>query len=378
MSIDNILELFKRSPTIEILTVERLKNYLEKGIKLKHYIGYEISGFLHLGTGIVPIHKIIDLQKAGIKTTIFLADYHSWINKKLGGDLDTIRRIAVSYYKETFKRVIDILGGDSEKTDFILASEFYEKLGIDYFKYILKISMNISLSRAKRSISILGRRAGESLSLAQLLYVPMQVSDIFSLGVNIAHGGIDQRKAHVIAIDVGDEIGYKPIALHHGLLMGIGMSKEDIRSLKSAEESGDRDKLMNVIMSIKMSKSLPKTAIFLHDSEETIKDKIRKAYCPPYETKYNPVLSIYNYIIYPYLKRIGESFTIKNEKTGEIREYTDVKSLYNDYSNGYIHPLDLKNSVIDHLNRILKPIQRYFESSGKKYIEEMNEIMITR
>ncbi|MGC9129944.1 MAG: tyrosine--tRNA ligase, partial [Candidatus Micrarchaeia archaeon] len=82
-----IVELVKKFPTEEILTEEKLREYVEEGIKLNHYIGFEISGFVHLGTGLLCMQKVADFQEAGVETNIFLADYHSWINKKLGGDL---------------------------------------------------------------------------------------------------------------------------------------------------------------------------------------------------------------------------------------------------------------------------------------------------
>ncbi len=373
------MELFRRPPTIEILTLGRLREYLSTGVKLRHYIGYEISGFLHLGTGVVPIHKIVDLQNAGVETRIFLADYHSWINRKLRGDLDTIRKVATSYYIEAFKKVISALGGDPGKTKFILASEFYESLGNKYFERLLKVSMEITLSRARRSVSILGRRIIESLSLAQIIYVPMQVTDIFTLGVNVAHGGIDQRKAHVIAIDVGDNMGYKPIALHHGMLLGIGLTQSDAEMLKKAEESGDKDQFTDALISIKMSKSMPETAIFLHDDEDTLSRKIRKAYCPPKEVKYNPVVSLLEYIIYPYLMRRGEVIKIENIKKGGVLEFSNINEFMESYRSGNIHPLDLKHAVTNYLIKMLKPVTDYFtRGGGRKYIEEMSEIMVTR
>lgn len=375
----SIIELFTRPPTIELLTVDRLREYITTGVKLKHYIGFEISGFLHLGTGVVPLHKIVDLQKAGVETRIFLADYHSWINKKLGGDLEVIRKIAVSYYKDVFARVIECLGGDPGKTRFILASEFYESLGNKYFENILKVSMGITLSRAKRSVSILGRKSGEALSLAQLLYVPMQVSDIFSLEVNVAHGGIDQRKAHVIAIDIGNKMGYKPIALHHGMLLGIGISASDAELLKKAEDTQDRDKLMDALISIKMSKSLPQTAIFLHDSVDNIKSKIMRAYCPPRVTKFNPIVSLMEYVIYPYLRRKKQVIKIVNLKTGASTEFENIEEFKKGYEEGLIHPLDLKNAVYEYLIEILKPVIEYLNvGSGRRYIDEMDALMITR
>ncbi|MBZ0258556.1 tyrosine--tRNA ligase, partial [bacterium] len=75
----------------ETLTEDRLREYIQKDIPLKHYIGFEISGEIHLGTGIQCMAKVADFQRAGVECTLFLADWHSWINDKLGGDIELIR-----------------------------------------------------------------------------------------------------------------------------------------------------------------------------------------------------------------------------------------------------------------------------------------------
>ncbi len=379
MDRERVVELFMRPPTAELLTPGRLREYLETGVRLRHYIGYEISGYMHLGTGVVPIHKVVDLQMAGVETTIFLADYHSWVNKKLGGDLDVIKRVAAGYYMDVFKRMIEALGGDPGKTRFILASDFYEELGRDYFENFLRVSLNVTLSRVRRSISILGRRMGESVTFGQLVYVPMQVADIFSLGVNVAHGGMDQRKAHVIAIDLGEEFGYKPLALHHSLVLGVGIGEKEAEALRKARMSGDRDAFVDTVLGMKMSKSLPETAIFLHDDEETVIRKVRRAYCPRDDVDINPVFSMLEGVVYPYLLRMGEDIRIVNEKTGEELVYSDVESIKRDYLDGRIHPLDLKMAVARYIWSMISPVSKYLnEGPGRRYMEEMAGLGITR
>lgn len=64
MDIEEKLSLITRYPTEEVLTVDELRQYLETGgAKLKHYIGFEISGYIHIGTGIVSLSKVVDLQR---------------------------------------------------------------------------------------------------------------------------------------------------------------------------------------------------------------------------------------------------------------------------------------------------------------------------
>jgi len=369
--------LITREPAEEVLTEERLRNLLESGEKLRHYIGFEISGLVHLGTGLLCMQKVADLQRAGVETKIFLADYHSWINKKLGGDLSTIRRVAGGYFKEALKVSLKIVGGDPDRVEFILGSELYEKLGIEYLTNVIKVSMRTTLSRVRRSVTIMGRRMGESLDFAQLLYVPMQVADIFSLGVNIAHGGMDQRKAHVIAIDIGEkEFGYKPVALHHHLLVGMHISEKARKAIIEAKRTGNRELFEQGVIDVKMSKSKPQGAIFIHDTEEEIRRKVRKALCPPREVELNPVLELARYIVF---RDREEPLEIVNEKTGERMIFSSYAELERAYAEGKVHPLDLKNAIAGELARILEPARKYFlEGPGRRYLEEMREIRITR
>uniref|UniRef100_A0A7C1CER1 Tyrosine--tRNA ligase n=1 Tax=Thermofilum adornatum TaxID=1365176 RepID=A0A7C1CER1_9CREN len=375
MDPETIISAALREPTEELLTPDNLRKLIETSVPLNHYIGFEISGFVHLGTGLISMQKVADLQSVGVKTRIFLADYHSWINKKLGGDLSVIRRVAGGYFKEALRVSLKIAGGDPDKTEFILGSELYEKLGVDYFTNVLRVSMETTLSRIRRSVTILGRSESEALSFAQLLYVPMQVADIFSMNVNIPQGGMDQRKAHVIAIEVGERVfGYKPVALHHKLLPGLQMTKEDWEKLSAAKSNAEefRDLLAN----IKMSKSKPETAIFIHDSEEEIKRKIRSAFCPPGETEFNPVLELARLIIF---RDRREPLEIVNKKTGEKKTFENYSQLEEAYKRKEVHPLDLKETVAEELAKLLEPARKTFlEGPGRSFLEELRELKITR
>lgn len=389
MDIEEKIDLFKKEPTEEILTEEDLRTYLENGIELKHYQGFEISGFVHLGTGLVSGLKIAQLQKAGVKTTIFLADWHSWINDKLGGDIEVIRKVAKNYFAEAMKLSISTMGGNPEFIEIVLGSELYES-NPHYWETVIDVAKHTTLSRVRRSITIMGRKMGEAVDFAKLIYPIMQVSDIFALQVNVAHAGIDQRKAHVIAREVATKIKFnklmakinneekaiKPIALHHALLTGLQMSDEDVRLLKEAEKSKDTEKLKDIFIDIKMSKSKPSSAIFVHDSPEDIKKKIRNAYCPAKQVEYNPVLDIARLLIFP----TEEIFHVERpQKFGGPIDFENFEQLEQDFKSGKLHPLDLKNAVADWLVKKLEPIHDYFtKGPGKKALELMKEVKITR
>ncbi len=376
---ERAVALIKRSPTEEILTEERLVECLNNGVKLNHYIGFEISGMVHLGTGLVSMQKVADLQEAGVNTSLFLADYHSAINNKLGGNIDNIRKIALGYFKEGLQQSLKCVGGDPERTKVVLASDFYKADGLKYLEDVINVAKGMSLGRAKRSVTILGRKSGDDISLAQLLYVPMQVADIYGQNLNLPHAGMDQRKAHVVALDSSKNFTYSPVALHHHLLMGINITNEQRQQVIEAREHKDRDTLENSIIDIKMSKSKPDSAIFVHDSEEEISAKVAKALCPAREVEVNPIIDITRYIIAPTFGRANREIEISNAKTGETKTFSDIKELEEAYIKGEIHPLDLKNMVKDNLISILEPARKHFASgSGLKHLNELRELMITR
>src|SRR5579884_1981017 len=74
----------------EIITEADLVRMLERGEPIQHYIGFEISGKIHLGSGLGCMTKVRDFMAAGIDCSVFLADWHTWINDKLGGERETI------------------------------------------------------------------------------------------------------------------------------------------------------------------------------------------------------------------------------------------------------------------------------------------------
>jgi len=375
MDIEKKVELITRKPTEEVLTVGDLRDLLEVGMPLRHYIGFEISGYIHLGTGLMAGAKIADFQKAGIRTRVFLADWHSWINDKLGGDLEVIQKVALGYFKEGMKQSIKVMGGDPDKVEFVLASEILERG--DYWRTIIDISKNVTLARMMRSITIMGRQMGEAIDFAKLIYPAMQVADIFYQGVNIAHAGMDQRKAHVIAREVAEKLKYhplvwdgkkvKPVAVHHHLLLGLQEPPK--------WPVGREEEFKEIKAQMKMSKSKPYSAVFIHDTPEEIREKLRKAFCPAKEVNYNPVLDWAEHIIF---REEPAEFTIhRPAKFGGDVTYTTLEELKKDFAEGKLHPLDLKNAVAEYLIELLKPIREYFKKHPEP-LELMKSVQITR
>ena len=51
--------------TAEVIGADELPPLMDAGLELRHYIGFEISGKAHLGTGIVSMAKVRDLDRGG-------------------------------------------------------------------------------------------------------------------------------------------------------------------------------------------------------------------------------------------------------------------------------------------------------------------------
>ena len=334
--------------TEEIITIEELKTVLKKE-KPKAYIGFEPSGTVHLGWKICT-NKIRDFLDCGFDFTVLLADWHAYINDKLGGDLEKIK-LCGRYMEDCFAS----MGVSKDKVKFIYASDYIGDP--NYWELVLRTSKATSVKRVKRAMDIMGRSEDEAeRDLSKLFYPAMQVSDIFYLDLDVAYGGMDQRHAHMLARDVSKKLGRKaPVAIHTPLLTGL--------------QAGGR----MVPIEAKMSKSKPDSMISIHDDPASVEKKISKAFCPEKQIESNPILEICKYVVFPELH--GDVFLIKRpEKFGgnlELKNYMDLEQAF---ASG-LHPLDLKNTTARYVNKILEPVHQYFEKHPENY-DKMKDVGI--
>ena len=354
MDIETKIGLVKRKPTEEIVTEQVLREIFENHSHPRHYIGFEISGKVHLGTGLCTALKVRDFIEAGIKPTIFLADYHAWINGKLGGDLERIQSVAKGYFKHAFIS----LGLTEDKVDYVLGSEFYDN---DYWADVLKIAKETTIKRMLRCITIMGRKETEGVKSSATFYPAMQAADLFRLDVQMAHAGMDQRKVHMLAHELAPKFGNRKFASVHGHLL------PSLKGMERMTQSEDD------LIDAKMSKSKPESAIFIHDSEQEIARKLARAYCPEKTVEGNPVIEYAEYLIL----RDRPMEIERPEKFGGDIGFQDAGELKKAYSEGKLHPMDLKTGVAKELCRILKPCREYFEKN-RQYLEQIGEAEITR
>eukprot|EP00922_Rhytidocystis_sp_ex-Travisia-forbesii_P059367 GHVS01088045.1.p1 GENE.GHVS01088045.1~~GHVS01088045.1.p1 ORF type:complete len:378 (+),score=60.10 GHVS01088045.1:527-1660(+) len=202
--------------------------------------------------------------------------------------------------------------------------------------------------RIKRCSQIMGRSEGDDQPASQIMYPCMQCADIFFLKADICQLGMDQRKVNMLAREYADVMKMrkheKPIILSHALIPGLLEGQE------------------------KMSKSDPDSAIFMEDAEADVNRKIKKAFCPPEVVESNPVIAYAEEMILP---RLG-SMTIKRKDADEVT-VSSVEELRKLYSSGDIHPGDLKPAVALHINKLIEPVRKHFETDeyAKKLLKEI-------
>lgn len=342
----------------EILTLEELKTLLETKKKPIAYDGFEPSGKLHIAQGLQRSINVNKITSTGITFKMWVADWFGWMNNKMGGDLEAIKKVG-EYQIEVWKAS----GMDVDKVKFLWASDVMADK--DYWKKVLTIARENSVQRITRCAQIMGRNEQETLSAAQIFYPCMQCADIFHLEADITQLGMDQRKVNVLAREVAPKLGYKkPVVVSHHMLLGLIEPKV-------------KDDSVDAKIEMKMSKSKPDSAVFMTDTKEEVEAKLKKAYCPDKTVAFNPILEMYKYIIF----ESNKSVTItRPEKYGGNSTYYSYAELEQEYVAGKIHPMDLKTTAAQCINTQLDPVRKHFEKNAKakKLLEFVNSQTVTR
>jgi len=336
--------------TEEVVTRDELRAVIEKSGTPRAYVGLEPSGLLHIGTALIIGSKVTELIRSGFHTIIFLADWHAYINDKLGGSLDNLR-ICAEYFKDGFRAV-----GVPETVEYLYANEFVRHP--EYWQNVIRVSKASTDARIRRALSIMGRKEEEAdLDASKLIYPAMQVADIHWMDLDLALGGMDQRHAHMLYRDIAPKLGWKQVvALHTPLLPAL-------------DGSGRMD-----LIAGKMSKSRPDSSVLLNDSPTEVERKIGKAYCPAKETKGNPVLEAARLILFP---PRGRLMIPRDRKFGGDVIYVSFDDLAKAYADGELHPKDLKAGVAAGLNDELAPARKYFEAHPQN-LEAVLKILGTK
>lgn len=336
----------------EVVGVEHLESRIADGGTIRAYVGFEPSGKAHVGWKVLAtnLRRMLD---ADVNVLIFLADWHAWVNDKFGGDMDKIQTTG-KYMEEVFRA---LLGHPKEgegpgELRFAYASEVMDSG--DYWARVLRCSKNMSLARARRTFSIMGRdEASGDGDLSKFFYPAMQAADIFEMNIDLAIGGMDQRKAHMYMREVADHWNWtKATCIHTPIISGL-------KSAGARMDSFDH----------KMSKSDPSGAILLHDTPEKMRKKMRKAYLDV-EQDDSPIYELLQHIILP---EQGHITVTPKPEYGDPSTYDSLDGFIAAVKSGAIHPLDAKFAVADAISAGLDSMRNHFEANPV-LLDAVNEI----
>tara|TARA_B100000925_G_scaffold135918_1_gene101652 strand:+ start:5710 stop:6852 length:1143 start_codon:yes stop_codon:yes gene_type:complete len=308
---------------------------------IRCYVGFEPSGTAHIGWKVLAL-RLRHLLDAQANVMVFLADWHAWVNDKFSGDMAAIQTTA-RYMEDTFRALL----GHPEEGDgpgqlrFVWASAIMSDG--DYWARVLRCSKGMTLAQVRKTFSIMGRdEASSDNDLSKFYYPAMQAADIGHMQIDLAIGGMDQRKAHMYMRDVSQRWGWpKATCLHTPIISGLNASGGRMETFDH-----------------KMSKSDPRGAILLHDDQALIRKKMRKAYLDPAD-EHSPVYELAEHIVLP---EQGVIHVTPNPKFGEPSQWNNLDAFRAAVSDGSLHPLDAKWGVADGLAAGLSSVASHFEA----------------
>jgi tyrosyl-tRNA synthetase len=225
------------------------------------YIGFETSAFsLHLGSLFRLLH-IIFLKQKGVQVKVLLANELAYLNKK--GD-----RLQMENFRHAL--TVQLLQLGFLKEEIITSSDLL--LQKNYIFELLKFSTLITSQQAIKAFEIMGRK-DEKIFLSNYIYALAQLVDVKFLNVDLAIGGTDQRKIHVLAHErfKKEHLMKLPGYLHFPVLPGL------------FPEANNE----------KMSKS-KKGVIFVNDDPLKITKIINSRFCDPADIKNSSIFKIMN------------------------------------------------------------------------------------
>ena len=318
---------------------------------LRCYVGFEPSGKAHIGWKVLSL-QLKRMLEADANVLIFLADWHAWVNDKFGGNMEDIQKTAV-YMEETFRALLDYPeeGDGPGQLRFYWASQLMDSG--DYWARVLRCSKGATLPMVRKIFTIMGRdEASSDHDLSKFYYPAMQAADIFELDIDVAIGGMDQRKAHMFMRDMASKWNWKKATCLHTPI------------LSSLKASGVRMDSFDH----KMSKSDPNGALLLHDSPEKVQKKMKKAYLDP-EDPQSPVYELAEHVVFP---EFGHIQVTPNPKFGEPSTWNNLESFKAAVMDGTLHPFDAKMGVAAGVAAGLSSIAEHFETNPEAYETMLN------
>jgi len=217
------MDLIKRGVS-EIIPEEELIKKLERsskeGIPLNIKLGCDPSRpDLHIGHSVV-LRKLAQFQTLGHQAILIIGDFTGMIGDPSGRNatrpsltLKETREHGQSYFQQASKIL------DAKKTKIVYNSEWLGKMS---FEDVIKLAAKYTVARMLERDDFTKRyKAGEPISIHELLYPLAQAMDSVAIKSDVELGGTDQKFNLLVGRDIQREHGQEPqIILTMPLLVG--------------------------------------------------------------------------------------------------------------------------------------------------------------
>ena len=217
------LDLIKRG-TSEIIPEEELLKKLERssneGIPLNIKLGCDPSRpDLHIGHSVV-LRKLAQFQSLGHQAILIVGDFTGMIGDPSGRNatrpsltLKETREHGESYFQQASKIL------DAKNIKIVYNSEWLGKMS---FEDVIRLSSKYTVARILERDDFTKRyKAGEPISIHELLYPLAQAMDSVAIKSDVELGGTDQKFNLLVGRDIQREHGQEPqVILTMPLLVG--------------------------------------------------------------------------------------------------------------------------------------------------------------
>lgn len=222
-SINEQLDLIKRGVS-EIIPeeelVKKLERSLNEGKPLNIKLGCDPSRpDLHIGHSVV-LRKLAQFQSLGHQAILIVGDFTGMIGDPSGRSatrpalsLKETREHGETYFQQASKIL------DGRKTIIVYNSEWLGKMS---FEDVIKLTSKYTVARMLERDDFTKRyKAGEPISIHELLYPLAQAMDSVAIKSDVELGGTDQKFNLLVGRDIQRENGQEPqVILTMPLLVG--------------------------------------------------------------------------------------------------------------------------------------------------------------
>lgn len=305
------------------------------------------TGKLHLGHYVGSIKKRLEMQSLGdySKMYVMIADSQALTDNFDNPDKirDSIKEIILDYLA---------VGLDPKKVVFFIQSMIPELT--EYTFYYLNL---VSLARLERNPTVKSeltqKEFRNNIPMGFLCYPVSQAADITLFRATDIPVGVDQLPM----LEQTNEIVRKFNSLYGSTLV-------ECKALLPDNETCFR--LPGTDGKNKMSKSLG-NCIYLSDSEEELREKVRSMYTDPDHIKVSDPGKVEGNVVFTYLDAFADSESFKKN----CNDYESLDELKKAYQKGGVGDMYIKKILFNILNEFLTPIR----ARRLEYQKDMDNVM---